>query len=158
MTILHLLLPVLAILIGIAKASAERVVDFFSWNNSIFASKYPSNVTVDDLRKESPKFTHPREVSWKRKHTGPRWLQKLKSTVLVGTTDLWHFGDTVTALIAFIGIPLTVFFVDWTNLPQLVILLVGSWVAYAFTFHLFYHKFLYVDANAKLLDKDQITK
>lgn len=151
MTILHFLIPILATLVGIAQAAAERVVDFFSWNNSIFASKYPTNVTVEDLRKESPKFTHPREVSWERKHTGPRWLQTFKSTILVGTTDLWHFGDLVTAVATLVAIPALVYILDWDNPFQLAAILAGSWAVQSLAFHLFYHKFLYSDVNAKTI-------
>lgn len=149
MTIIHFLIPLLAALTGIAQAAAERVVDFFSWNNSIFASKYPTSVTVEDLRNERPKFTHPREVSWLRKYFGPKWLQRLRPTVLVGTTDLWHAGDTFTSLVAFVGIPLAVYFLNWTSPLQFILVLIGSWATYSLTFHLFYHKFFYNSVTSK---------
>lgn len=148
MTIAHIVILLIAALVGVARAAAERVVDFFSWNNSIFANKYPLTITVEDLRNEAPKFTHPREVSWKRKHTGSPIVQKLLSTVLVGFTDLWHFGDWFTALAAFILIPLTIVTAPALPIWATSLLALGAWASYAVIFHLFYHKFFYQDVLA----------
>lgn len=152
MELIHFIIPALAIIYGIIKAASERVVDFYSWTNSIFAFKYHKDTTVDDLRQIEPKFTHPREVSWARKDAGSKFMQKLKHTVLVGITDLWHFADTVTALIAFILIPITILFTPELNTFQYLALFVGSWVAYAASFHLFYHKFLYFAREHRTAD------
>jgi len=156
MTILHISLMLIAALIGVVRAAGERVVDFFSWNHSIFARKYPKEVTVEDLRKETPKFSHPREVSWARKDVGPKWLQTLKHTVLVGLTDLWHFADLATAFAAFILIPLLMITLSSVLWWQYAILLAGMWISYSVFFHLFYHKFFYNDPFANLLDPSKV--
>lgn len=156
MDITHFLIPLCGIIIAIARAAGEKVVDFFQWNTSVFASKYPVNVTVEDLRKEEPKFTHPREVSWARKHTGSKFMQKLKSTILVGFTDLWHFADLITMLIAYLAIPTLVLLVPAIPTWNFLLLLVGTWIAYSITFHLFYHKFFYFDPTS-VVSKDQVT-
>lgn len=155
MTIIHFLPIILAAIYGIAKAAAERVVDFYSWSNSVFAFKHHKDTTVDDLRKESPRFTHPREVSWARKDTGSRFMQKLKHTVLVGTTDLWHFADLICALVAFVLIPASFILAPPVTTILFPILMLGSWVAYAISFHLFYHKFFYFDKELRNFDLNE---
>lgn len=152
MTIIHFLPLILAALYGISKAAAERVVDFYSWSNSIFAFKYHKHTTVDDLRKESPHFTHPREVSWARKDTGSKFMQKLKHTILVGTTDLWHAADTLCAAIAFVLIPLSFIFAPPVTPILFPILMLASWVMYAIAFHLFYHKFFFFPSDFRTAD------
>jgi hypothetical protein len=159
MDILHLVPILIAAIMGIAKAASERVMDFFHWNNSIWALKYPHDITLEklwsavsvaggDKLESGAKFTHPREVSWVRKHAAKnKIIRKLTQTILVGTTDLWHFGDWVFSIGAFLAIPAILYFLPTTPLWLFATMMVAAYAIYAATFHIFFHKLFYLKVS-----------
>lgn len=118
------LLILSAFLISLGKGIADIVSDEPNWNKSIF-SKYP----IDS-------FFGCKDNTWKRKYRDNKLWNYLFSTILVFTTDIWHFANTITKFGWYLGL-LSILF-----LPCNIFLILLHLVINTIGFHLFYHYIL----------------
>ena len=82
----YILFYIGVLLIAFGKSIADTVSDLTHWNKSVF-SKYK----VDG-------FMGCKDNTWKRKKRKTKFWNFLFSTILVWTTDIWHFANTLKAV------------------------------------------------------------
>lgn len=80
------ILGILGMIIGFTKAVSDLVSHYDTWSYSIFWGCNPVG------------FWGPKDRTWKRKQRKNKFLNWLFSTVLVWTTDLWHFSNSINML------------------------------------------------------------
>ena len=119
-------------LIFIGKGIADIVSDEPNWRKSIF-SRYNING-----------FWGCKDNTWIRKYRKNKVTNYLFSTILVWTTDVWHFANMINKL----GVYLSVFFAfligynyDF-SIFHFFLLVVGFAFINILGFHLSYHYFL----------------
>lgn len=120
------------IFIFIGKGIADIVSDEPNWKKSIF-SKYDIN-----------SFWGCKDNTWKRKYRTNKVLNYIFSTILVWTTDIWHFANMINKL----GIYLSIFFAlmlgytyDFNGLYSFFLVTIFAFIN-ILGFHLSYHYFL----------------
>lgn len=117
-----------AMIIALGKGIADIVSDEPNWKKSIF-SKYPIN-----------SFFGCKDNTWERKYRDNKVLNYLFTTILVWTTDIWHFGNTISKFGYYFGL-IMVFLLPYSFIINLCLILVHV-IINTLSFHLFYHRIL----------------
>lgn len=120
-----LIIVVGAVIVGLAKSTADVVSHIDIWKTSIL-SKYSND-----------SFWGPKDVTWIRKDNSNAILNWLFHYPLVFVTDIWHCSNTIRLVgycLVCVG-----FNIAGTNVVDLLILLC---VVRQIVFNLFYHKIL----------------
>jgi hypothetical protein len=81
-----ILLFISVFLVFSGKAIADTVSNEVTWSKSIFSK---NNINS---------FWGSKDHTWKRKYRENKIKNYLFTTILVWTTDIWHFGNTIRRL------------------------------------------------------------
>lgn len=102
------LLFISVFLVFTGKAIADTVSNEVSWANSIFSKNHIES------------FWGSKDRTWKRKYRENKIMNYLFSTILVWTTDIWHFANTIRRIGIYLGI-LAALIVNTSLLNELII-------------------------------------
>jgi hypothetical protein len=116
----YLIVILLAIGVGISKASADIVSHIDIWKKSIY-NKY------DELS-----FYGPKDKTWIRKDRVNKVLNYLLHNQLVFITDIWHFSNFINNLYVIFTMIVVIYYNDYY-------LVLVYWLVRLLTFPLFYH-------------------
>lgn len=118
-----------AFLIGIGKAIADIVSDEPNWSKSIFSKK-----PIDS-------FFGCKDFTWIRKYRKNKFWNYLFTTILVFTTDIWHFANFISKGGLYLSMGLLLFLNDY-NIVTNGFLVLLHLIINNMTFHLGYTYFL----------------
>ena len=112
---------------GVFKAIADRVSSYDLWVNSVFSEF------------EDDGFFGPKDITWERKYRYDSKIARyLFSTILVFTTDIWHFANFVSFYHSVAVVVLAVYIGE-----ENILWLISFPAVRTLTFHIFYHYILY---------------
>lgn len=121
------LLILSAILLFTGKGIADITSDKTNWEKSIF-SKYK----IDG-------FFGCKDFTYKRKYRKNKILNYLFSTILVWTTDIWHFANSITRMGNYLSVIFAFFLVQETNIFIIMLYYISTNII---GFHIMYHYIL----------------